>query len=335
MLGLVGCGFWGPNFARIASQESMKLKWCVDLDKRQLEKMKAKYPGVKTTSDFREMLADDEVKAAIIATPANSHFEIARSALEAGKHVLVEKPIATKSSECEALIELAAKREKVLMVGHTFLYHPAVDKLRDYIKDGKLGEIYYIYSTRVNLGQIRGDVNCMWNLAPHDISIANYLIGTKPKRVRAYGKSYIQDGIEDVAFLTLEYPGNVMAHIHVSWLDPAKVRKLVVVGSRKMAVFDDIADEKVIILDKGAEREKIDTRFEGSKPRVNLRYGEVEILRIENSEPLKNEFVHFLDCIGKNRKPLTDGRAGLEVVRILEAAQNSLGIGGEGVDLND
>ena len=321
MIGLIGCGFWGANFARIASQ-SQKLKWCADLDSKQTQKMEERYK-VKTTQDYKEILDDEEVEGVIIATPASTHHEVAKTALEAGKNVLVEKPMAITVSECEELIAIADKMKKVLMVGHTFEYNPNVIKLKEYVKREDFGKIYYIYSTRVNLGQIRGDVNAMWNLAPHDISIANYLIEEQPKSVRAEGRGYLKNELPDVVFLNLEYSDNVMVQIHVSWLDPEKVRKLVVIGEKKMAVFDDLSENKLEILDKGVGREEEDVRYSG-KGTFKLRYGETEIPKLDESEPLKNEFDHFVDCISNNKKPRTDGQNGLRVVKVLEAAQKSL-----------
>jgi predicted dehydrogenase len=330
MIGLIGCGFWGPNFARIAT-ECNKLKWAADLDSAQLQKIKDKFPELKTTSDFNEILADSEVNAVIIATPANTHYTIAKAALSAGKHVLVEKPITTTTKDCEELIKIADEKKKILMVGHTFLYNAFIKTLKDYLTKKDLGEVYYLYSTRVNLGQIRGDVNAMWNLAPHDISITNYLADGQPKSVRAEGKTYINEGNQDVVFINLEYPNNVMAQIHVSWLDPNKIRQLVVVGSKKMAVFDDLGKDKLQILDKGV-METEDLRY-SPKEKFKLRYGDVEIPKIEEPEPLKNEFNHFLDCIENNKKPLTDGQAGLSVVKVLEAAQESLDKNGERIEI--
>src|SRR3989344_4806491 len=250
MIGLIGCVFWGPNFARIAGEN---LKWCSDLDSKRLAKIKETNPHVKTTLNYEELLADKEVKAVIIATPANTHFKLASAALEAGKHVLIEKPLATSSEQAEELAKKAKEKNLVLMVGHTFEYNSAVVKLKECIQKPEFGKIYYLYTTRVNLGQIRGDVNAMWNLAPHDISISNFLLDSEPIAVRAQGRKYIQDDMEDVVFLTLEYPQDILVHIHVSWLDPAKIRRLVVVGSNKMAIFDDLKENKIELLYKGID----------------------------------------------------------------------------------
>lgn len=331
MIAVIGCGFWGPNFIRIAYQGG-QLKHVVDLDEKQLEKIKKNYE-VNATTNYSEILKDKEVKGIIIATPTDTHYELAKAALQAGKSVLVEKPLTTSSSQSNELIKTADEKKLVLMVGHTFLYHPHILKLKEYIEKGELGKIYYICSTRVNLGQIRGDVNAMWNLAPHDISIANLLIGKEPLAVRAIGKDYLQNGMEDVVFLNIEYPDKVMAQIHVSWLDPEKVRKLVVVGSKKMAVFDDTKEQKLEILDKGVDRETEDVRFSG-KGKFRLRYGEAEVPAVEQQEPLKVEYNHFINCIEQGKTPRSDGRNALQVVRVLEAGQKSLKNNGERVELN-
>lgn len=327
MISVVGCGFWGPNFIRI-SNNLKTLKWVVDTDENQLKKIKKLYPNVKTTTKFSDVLEDKEISGVIIATPANTHHVLAKQALEADKNVLVEKPFTTTVKQCEELIQIAEERNLVLMVGHTFLYHPFILELKNYLENGKLGDIYYIYSTRVNLGQIRGDINAMWNLAPHDVSIVNYFIGKNPIAVRATGRSYLQENVHDVVFMDIEYPGKIMVHIHVSWLDPAKIRKLIVVGSQKMAIFDDMKEDKLVIFDKGLDRITEDTRFSGVG-KFKKRYGDMETPKVEFKEPLKQEFEHFLDCIKHQKKSLTDGQNALQVIKVLEAAQKSLENNGE------
>lgn len=321
---LIGYGYWGPNLARNLHQlPACRLAVCCDLDQKRLDSVRALYPGLETTTDLRAVLDDESVKAVVIATPARTHFELVRRALDAGKHVLVEKPIAMNSAETEALIELADRQERVLMVGHTFEYNPAVLKIKSLMDEGALGEVYYIYSTRVNLGRVQEDLNALWSIAPHDISIMNFLLGAMPTEVSARGASYLSGKVEDVVFADLAYPNGVIAHIHASWLDPSKVRRMTIVGSKQMIIYDDIDPEgKVRLYDKGA------TRVYGNHVygefQYKLRSGDIFIPRIEMSEPLRNEVAHFIECIVEDKQPLTDGHSGLRVVRVLEAAERSI-----------
>jgi len=302
------------------------------------------YPAVELVSSATEVLSRSDVDAVIVATPADGHFDLARRVLESGRSVFVEKPLASSTAECEQLIELAARRNLVLMVGHTFEYNAAVEYIDDLIARRDLGQIYYIYSQRLNLGVVRQDVNALWNLAPHDISIALRWLKREPVRVCARGYTYLQAGVEDVVYLDLEFDDGVAVHIHVSWLDPGKVRRTTVVGSRKMVVYDDAStDSKIQIFDKGIDREPIanGAPIYGSlgdfdsfgKFQLTQRAGDLLIPKINFTEPLKRECSHFVDCVREGTRPLTDGESGLRVVRILEAGTKSLRQGGIAVDL--
>jgi predicted dehydrogenase len=332
--GLVGVGYWGPNLARnLNGTENACLAWVCDANAKSLSKISAIYPKVQTTEDLGRMLAAPDLDAVVVATPAGTHFELARQCLKAGKHVLVEKPLAMSGAECDELIDLAESKGLKLMVGHTFLYSPPVLKLKELLDAGEVGDVYYAYSTRANLGQIRKDVNAMWNLAPHDIAIYLYLFGGPPISVSAKGITHIQPGIEDVVFMYLDFPGNITAHVHVSWLDPGKVRKLTLVGSRKMVIYDDAnADAKIQIFDKGVTKVSNGGAAESFSSfgefQLLLRAGDVLIPKIAATEPLKMECQHFADCIISNERPLTDGVHGKQVVSVLEAAQESMRSGG-------
>ncbi len=273
----------------------------------------------------------------VIATPVHSHFELARSALRAGKHVMVEKPLSQTSDQCRELISLAESRGLVLMAGHIFIYNAAVRKVKEYITSGALGQVYYIYSQRLNLGVIRQDVNALWNFAPHDVSIINYWLEAAPTDVTARGYSYVQPGIEDVVFMTMDYPGGVGANVHISWLDPHKVRRMTIVGSEKMVVYDDVSTEaRLSVYDKGVYRKRnpsdsadpmsdsLGTYETFGEFQLLLRAGDVLIPKLDFIEPLKVECQHFVDCIVGGQRPLTDGYDGLRVVETLEAAQASL-----------
>lgn len=331
-IAVVGCGYWGPNLIRnLYSIENLQLTVC-DLNKERVAKIKSSYPTIKTSYDIDEILWDNEITAVVISTPAKTHYELAKRCLLKGKNVLVEKPLAFTTKEAEELVGLSKKNGKVLMVGHTFEYNPAVIKLKEYIDTGELGKVYYAYSSRLNLGQIREDVNAMWNLAPHDISILIYLFGSLPKRVRAVGNAFIQNGIEDVVFVTLEFPREIMAHIHVSWLDPSKTRKVTVVGDKKMVVYDDVDNEaRLKIYDKGITKSPHNEVF--GEYFLKLRSGDIYIPRIDLQEPLKIEVSHFVECVKENKTPKTDGENGLRVIKTLEAAQYSLKNDGVFVDL--
>lgn len=320
---VVGAGGWGKNLARNYTQiPGATLRYVCDLDQRKLDAIRAHYPGVHMTRDLGEVLQDPAVRAVVIATTAPSHYPLGRQALQAGKDVYIEKPFTLEVAHAEELIHLAAERGCILMSGHLLEYHPVVERLRKMITGGELGEIYYIYSQRLNLGTFREEENALWNFAPHDISSILYLLGQEPTDVSARGQSYLQKGVEDVVFLSLNFNDRAMAHIHVSWLDPHKIRRITVVGSKKMAVFDDLdANEKLRIYDKGAQ---INSDYDTFAEYLGLRFGDITVPYIKMSEPLRLECLHFLDCVKHRKQPLSDGRDGLRVVRVLDAAQRSL-----------
>jgi predicted dehydrogenase len=286
--------------------------------------VQSNFPKSRPVESAREVLEDPEVDAVIIATPAGTHFVQSKTALEAGKHVFVEKPLATRVSEVDELAR--AGEGLVIMAGHTFIYNSAVRYVKRLIDEGELGEIRYIYSQRLNLGRIRPDIDAMWNFAPHDISIIQYWLGDpEPVSVSRQGMAYVQDGIADVVFLNLEYPSRIIANIHVSWLDPQKVRKMIVVGSRKMVVYDDVADDKIAIYDKGIDRRAIlGQHMDFDKPRpleYNYRSGDILLPQIKFTEPLRVEAEHFVECIRNHQEPLTGVEHARHVVSILERAE--------------
>jgi predicted dehydrogenase len=337
-LALVGLGYWGPNLARnLASLSGAQLHTLCDLRAERLAHVGCQYPVARATLDYGAVLNDPEIDAVVIATPVFTHFELAKAALQAGKHVMVEKPLAQSTIQCRELIALAEESRLTLMAGHVFIYNAAVRKVKKYIQSGELGQIYYIYSQRLNLGQLRQDINALWNFAPHDFSILCYWLDAEPQRVVARGYSYIQPGIEDVVFVTLDFPNGVGANVHISWLDPHKVRRMTVVGSEKMVVYDDVnAEAHVMLYDKGVMKKLNDLpspsangvslgRYETfGEFQLLLRAGDVLIPKLDFVEPLKQECQHFIECIRTGQRPLTDGYDGLRVVEVLEAAQRSL-----------
>ena len=301
------------------------VKTVVDLSTERRHFVRDLYPSVRLSNQVEDILNDADIKAVIIATPVASHFDIAMKVLEVGKHVLVEKPIATTVAEVQQIEKLAQEKNLIAMVGHTFLFNSAVRYCKTLIDSGELGDIRYIYSQRVNLGRIRNDVDALWNLAPHDISIIQYwLDDPEPVLVTRNGMDYVQNGIDDVVFMNIEYPGNIMANIHVSWLDPHKIRKMTVVGSEKMIVYDDIAENKIIIYDKGIDRMAVlGQHMDFDDPRsfsFNHRSGDVVMPKINWVEPLKTEIAHFIDCIQNGTKCLTGTSHAKTVVQILEQA---------------
>lgn len=328
---VVGLGHWGPNLARnFAELPDASLYTLCDSDDARLDQLGRRYPAAKKMDRFEEVLAGGEVDAVVLATPVHTHFDMAAAALRAGKHVMVEKPMAQTSDQCRELIRLAEEAGRILMVGHVFLYNAAVRWVKEYIQSGELGEVYYVYSQRLNLGRVRQDVNALWNFAPHDLSILSYWLGEGPERVTARGYSYIQPGIEDVVFATLDYPSGVGANVHISWLDPNKVRRMTVVGSQKMVVYDDVsADAKIKVYDKGVTREPREDVSLGQYEsfgefQLLLRAGDVLIPKIDFVEPLRLECGHFVECIIDGKVPLSDGHNGLQVVEALEMAQQSM-----------
>jgi predicted dehydrogenase len=322
----IGCGYWGPNLLRnFSALKNCRVKNVVDASAERRAFVSANFPRTTAVENHKAVLADPEIDAVVIATPAATHFKLASAALLAGKHVFVEKPMATKAAEVDELARLAAEKKLVVMVGHTFIYNTAVRYVKKLIDAGDLGEIRYIYSQRLNLGRIRSDVDALWNFAPHDISIIQYWLGDPvPLSVSRRGMAYMQNGIDDVVFLSVTYPGKIMANIHVSWLDPQKVRKIIVVGSKKMVVYDDVADDKIAIYDKGIDRRAVlgeNMDFDHPRPpEFNYRSGDILLPQVKFVEPLRVEAEHFLDCIKNKSTPLTGLAHAREVVSILEQA---------------
>lgn len=319
----IGVGYWGPNLLRnLIANKKCNVKAVVDLSPERRGFVKSLYPAVNVTDDIQFVFNDTSIDAVVIATPAATHFDLAIAALESGKHVFVEKPMAKTPEEVEQIGALAKKNDLVAMVGHTFLYNAAVRHLKQLIDSGELGEIRYIYSQRLNLGRIRSDVDALWNFAPHDVSIIQYLLGDpEPISVTKHGMDYIQKGIDDVVFLNIIYPNKIMAHIHVSWLDPHKVRTITVVGSKKMVVYDDIADNKITIYDKGIDRMAIlGENMDFDNPnnfKFDYRSGDVHLPKIQFDEPLKVEIEHYIDCIQNGVECLTGTEHAKKVVGIL------------------
>lgn len=333
-MAVVGLGYWGPNWIRnmFQSKSAQRVVAC-DLDAKRRAHISQLYSGVETTTNFQDVLEDPDIEGIVIATPVSTHFAMARRALEADKSVLVEKPLATSSAEASILVNIARERGKTLMVGHTFEYSSPVLKIRDLITSGELGEIFYISSVRANLGLFQKDVNVAWDLATHDISIILMMMGGRmPETVSCQGESHYNKNVEDVALLTLKFSRNVIAFIHVSWLDPDKIRRTTIVGSRKMLVYDDTApQEKIRIYDKGVTAQPYYDTFGDFQ--FSYRYGDIQIPRIEEKEPLGQECEHFVNCIRSGETPRTDGLSGLRVVSVLEAASKSLRNGGQMVAL--
>ena len=322
-LAVVGSGYWGPNLIRnIAGLPDATLHTICDLNPKALQTAAERYPGVRTTPNFSDVLADSEIQGIVLATPAHLHAEMGRQALEAGKHLMVEKPLALRAVDAKALVDLAAAKHLRLMVGHVFEYNPAVIALRDLVQRGELGKVLYLYSARLNLGIVRDDLNAMWNLAPHDFSIINYVLGKTPIKVTARGFRLLGRKLEDVAFVTLEYADGEVAHVHVSWLDPGKVRSLTVVGESKMAVYDDVSDVRLKIYDKGVMPDSLPNDFGEFK--LITRGGDILIPKLDTTEPLRAECAHFVECIRTGKTPTSDGVDGYRVVQMLEAAQRSM-----------
>ena len=324
---LVGYGYWGPNLLRNYMElPDVTIKWVCDRSAERLAKAKLRCPSAIATEDFDEALRDPDVDAVIIATPISTHFALAEKALFAGKHVFVEKPLAASVVEAEALVALADQRELTLMVGHTFEYSPPVVRIKEIIDSGELGEIYFVTSSRVNLGLHQRDVSVIWDLAPHDFSILFDWLGEEPVQVSAVGRGCVRPDIPDVAFVTLRFPSGAVAECQLSWLSPVKLRRTIVVGSKKMLMYDDTESvEKVKLFDHGVSMTE-----PGSFGEYQLSYRTGDILspRMDNSEPLKVEAAHFVECVRTGERPKTDGHSGLRVVRALERAQASLVVEG-------
>ncbi len=316
-IGLVGCGYWGRNLARNLHQLGRLAAIC-DSDAGLLERLRAEYPGVRLERRFERLLERPEVRAVAIAAPAAQHYELARRALVAGKDVFVEKPLALRVAEAEELVRLARAGGRVLMVGHLLEYHPAIRQLQQLVAAGELGDVHYVYSTRANLGKVRREENILWSFAPHDVSVILLLLGTLPEWAQTSGQHYLQHDVADVTLTFLTFPGKARAHVFVSWLHPFKEQKLVVIGSRRMAVFDDVVKE-LRLFDKGIE-------WKNGLP-VIRQTAEAKLFFPE-SEPLREELLHFVECLETRRTPRTDGKSGLRVLRVLDACQRSLEAGG-------
>lgn len=327
-LGLIGLGYWGPNILRNFSElpDSDVVTVC-DMDASKLKKVSGdkKYKGISTTQDANDLFSDKSLDAIVISTPTKTHYDLTKKGLESGKHIFVEKPLTYLPEQSLELTALAESQKRILMVGHIFLYNSVVRRMKEEINKGNLGDIRYLHATRTGLGPIRQDVGAIWDLAPHDISIFNYLLGTKPEYASADGRSYLQakNEIEDLAFMSFGYPNDVMTGVNVSWLDPLKKRQLTVVGTKKMMVFDDVAlNEKLVFYDRGADYQPRSDGF--GEFQLSIRDGDIIIPKIKTNEPLKEECAHFLSCIKEGKQPLTDGRNGYEVVAALDATQTSL-----------
>jgi predicted dehydrogenase len=325
-VGVVGLGYWGPNVARnLNVLEGSTLSWCCETDPERRDRWAQVFPRARFTGDYEEMLADDRLDAVAITAPVKEHFAFAARALEAGKHAFVEKPLAHSMDDAAALVREAEERDLILMVGHLLEYHPGVEALEEAVQSGELGELVYIYSNRLNLGKLREDENALWDLGAHDLSVLLRLGGEMPDHAWTHGRWGVRHGVEDVVFAHLRFPSGLTAHMHLSWLDPHKERRVTVVGSQRMAVFDDMNSERTLtIYDKGFDPD------EASMGDYVARSGAITSPPISSKEPLRIECEHWIGCIANGQRPRTDGHSGLRVVRVLEALQASLEGGGEG-----
>jgi predicted dehydrogenase len=323
-IGIIGYGYWGPNLVRNFSESrAYKIQYVCDLEPGKLTRVKDRYPAIELTSDYKELLNSSDVDAIAIATPVSTHFNLALKALESGKHVLVEKPLAEDSNKCKRLIDAAQRRHLVLMVDHTFPYTAAVRRIRKLIEDNFLGEIYYYDSVRVNLGLFQHDVSVIWDLAVHDLSIIEFILKERPVAVSATGMKHFRDQTENIAYLTLFFDSNTIAHIHVNWLAPVKVRQTLIGGSQRMIVYNDLEPtEKIKIYDKGISLHDDETQIQ--QMRVGYRTGDMWAPNLEGTEALRELVEHFARCIEKGEEPLTGAESGLRVVRMMEAATDSM-----------
>jgi predicted dehydrogenase len=319
-IGVAGLGYWGPNLARnFSALGGCELAWCCDASETSRERWRPSFPGARFTADLDDLLSDDDLDAIVLATPVPTHADLAETVLRAGKHCFVEKPLAQSVTDAERAVAASRETDRILMVGHLLVYHPGVARLKEIAASGELGDIHYIYSNRLNLGQLRADENALWSLGAHDVSVVLHLADEEPYEVEARGESYMRAGIEDVVFGFMRFPSGLAAHLHLSWLDPHKERRFTVVGSRRMATFDDMElERKVTVYDKGFDEDA------GSYGEYITRSGDIWSPRVPNREPLRLECEHFLDCIREGRRPNSDGEAGLQVVRVLEALQERL-----------
>ncbi len=325
-VGVIGCGQWGPNHIRIFTQlPNTRSTVCADLSEQRLAAIKTSFPHIQTTTDYQDILKNPDIHAVCIASPTNTHFDLTREALESDKHVLCEKPLALQEKECSYLKDLSIKRNKILMVGHVFLFNVGIVRLKEYVRCGELGRVYYAHATRTNLGPFRYDVSALWDLAPHDIAIFNYVFDSAPLRVSARAQRCLDTPRDDLAFGTLEYPGNIMAHIHISWIDPKKIRQITIVGEKKMITWDDLDDIGPIKLyDKHVEKTNVCYKTYGEF-RLLSKEGGITIPKIESREPLEVQDQYFIDCI-ERRVPadIADADKARAVVRTLVAMQESI-----------
>ena len=322
-IAVIGAGYWGKNLIRVFAGLGA-LRTICDSNRKILSQRKKEYPLLEITPDFAKILKDKKIKGLVIATPVATHYQLARKGLNAGKDVFIEKPMTLKAKESEELVKLAQKKRKILMVGHLLIYHPAVVELKSLIKKKALGDIQYVLSNRLNFGKLRKEENILWSFASHDISIVLEFFGL-PKNVKAVGKSYLQKNIPDIALVVFEFKKNKAAHIFVSWLNPFKEQKLSVIGSKKMAVFDGVKNELIIFPYR--------VEFKKNMNPLAIK-ADGEIVKVPKKEPLAEEAKHFLDCVAKRRKPLTDGMKGLEVLKVLDACQKSMESQGKAINLN-
>jgi predicted dehydrogenase len=332
-IGLVGFGYWGPNLARnFAAQQGCALVGIYDLDAGQRHKAAARYPAVLVTDDYDALLTREDIQAILIATPVSTHFELAKRALLAGKDILIEKPITRTVAEGRELIALAEAHGRILAVDHTFLYTGAVQKIKEVVASGQIGEVLYLDSVRTNLGKFQEDINVIYDLAPHDLAIISHLVDDDPASVMAMGACHSGSGLENIAYLHLEYPGGIVAHCHLNWLAPVKIRKMLIAGSDKMLVYDDMdAMDKVKVYDKGIT--VVEDREAVLKLKVDYRSGDMWSPKVASREALDAEAQHFLACVRDRQRPLCSGEDGLRVLRIIEAAQRSLENGGARIEL--
>jgi predicted dehydrogenase len=336
-IGIIGLGYWGPNYARVVTElPGAELAWVCDASEAALESIAARYPA-RPTTDPDELFAADDVDAVIVATPTSTHAALSIRALGAGKHVLSEKPLAGSVSDCDDVIAAAEDADRVLFVGHTFIFNPAVRQMRELVESGEIGKLLYCHAARTGLGPIRQDVNALWDLAPHDLAIIFHLFGREPVSVTATGQAFLREGVEDVVFASLRFEVGAIAGVHVSWLDPYKVRRVTAVGDARMVVFDDVAtDEKLKIFDRGASYEAVSESARGTEfgeYRALVRDGEIRIPKVAAREPLKEQVAAFVECCVSGTRPETGGLEGRRVVAVLEAATKSLRAGGAPVEI--
>jgi predicted dehydrogenase len=319
-LAVVGLGYWGPNLARnVDAAAGARLAWCCDLDGELRARLEPSFRGARFTDSLDEVLADEDLDGVLLATPVRTHAELAVRVLEAGKHCFVEKPLAQSVADAQRAVDAAVASGRILMVGHLLQYHPGVRQLAELLQRGELGSVHYIYTSRLNLGQLRADENALWSLGAHDVSVVLDLLGEEPSELDARGECYMRPGIEDVVFADMRFPSGIAAHLHLSWLDPHKERRLTVVGSRRMATFDDMElERKLTIYDKGFDEKA------GSWGEYITRSGDTTSPRIANAEPLRLECEHFVHCIASGETPRSDGQSGLRVVRVLAGLQAAL-----------